>query len=351
MTTFTGHHLQAAVAACWVCVATASLASGGDVPFVRLCEERGHLNMVSNVPAGKMECAAVDDQGLKLSGFVLVEGEGDAKRVRLFRLKGTSADTDGQTVSGADATRIRAFSVVLQGTSNPDHYLLHLKIARIEDGKVIEDEARLGRNCCGYYVSASKSGEPLPAGRAPLLTDLMVAAADTYAQFERVAEMCGRPGFELVPASQFSPSIVGEVVATDQSRPTEAMAKRFRELVMQLDSEQFAEREAASVELVRGGRSTLWSLDHAEGKGLSTEQRQRLKRVRSALAEFSTPKLPFEFNVERIRELSDSPSTEWLTQLRSCSDRHVSDWARLKLSFVTTDSSAENLRAKPDLGR
>jgi hypothetical protein len=313
-------------------------AADAPIPFVGLAEERGHLSMVSCLPPGRMDCNAVDEQGIHLKGFVLVEGKDDAKRVRIFRLQGTTekgADMDDST-----ATSVRDFLVHLQATPSPEHYVLHLKLTRVQQGVTIQDEARLGRTCCGYYVTATADGKPLPIGRAPLLSELMVQAHETYAQFERLARCCVRPGFEFVPASRYSPSVVTEVVDRDEARPSSDTITHFREMLTELDSTQFSRREAAASDLIKGGRSTLWFLDHAGDQRLSAEQRQRLRSVRTALVAYSQPDLPFEFSQQTLRELTETPPNEWLMQLRNSPMPRISDWARNRLPDAPSESSA-----------
>ncbi len=306
-------------------VARSSLA-GDQVPFVRLREEAGHLKFDTCLPAGRGNFEAVDPSGLRLSGIVLVTGQGDDKRPRIFRLRGT---LDGETNGEARAEDSPPeFLIKLQTTPNPDHYELHVEVERFENGQVVTDHATLGRNCCGYYVTATSRDRKLAVGRGALLTDVMVAAPETYRQFERLAEICCRPGFEFVPSSLLSPSIVEEVIAAEEAAPTAEVAQRFERLLDDLDNDQFSAREAAAAELVRGGRTTLWSLDHMAEQLLSAEQRHRIVEVRHALSKYNQPSLPFAFSGLELRKLSHSPPQDWLSTLRQSADSRVSSWAR-----------------------
>ena len=320
--------LLVAACACRLEIATAD----EQLPFLRLEEDGGHLAFKSCLPAGRGDFTADDDAGMRLHGFVFVTGKDEEKRARIFRLKGTLAadETDG-AAAPTGPLGATEFFVNLQATPNPDHYLLHIKVAVMIDGETVQEEARLGRNCCGYYVAATRGGVQLPPGRAPLLRGLMVEAAETYRQFERLAQACNRSGFEFVPVSQFSPTVVSEIVAAERSRPGPAVIERLQTLVAELDSDQFSRREAATGDLVREGRTTVWFLDHLSSGSLSAEQSDRLGRVRNALREYSQPRLPFVFSHERIRELAAAPPAAWLQQLRDSSDAGVRQWVRDKL--------------------
>jgi hypothetical protein len=303
-------------------VARASLADE-QLPFVRLREVAGHLRLETCLPPGRGTFEADDPAGLKLSGFVYVTGEGEAKRPRIFRLRGTLAGEADNRARGDDSPK--QFLIRLRTTPNPDHYELQVEVEQFAGGP---EHATLGRNCCGYYVSASRQAPKLPIGRGALLTDLMLAEPETYRAFEHLAEICCRPGFEFVPSSSLSPSLVEEVIAADEAAPTAEAADAFRHLLDELDSEGFADREAATARLIRGGRTTLWSLNHLVEQALSAEQRHRVKGVRQALSQYSDPALPFAFDRAALRQLEETPPAAWLSTLCNSSDVRVSRWAR-----------------------
>jgi len=317
-------------------VARSSLA-GDQVPFVRLREEAGHLRFDTCLPAGRGTFEAIDPAGLKLAGFVFVTGEADAKRPRIFRLRGTILEDAAGEVRGDDSPA--QFLIKLQTTPNPDHYELHIEVEHFAGGQPVKSHATLGRNCCGYHVSAASPDRKLPIGRGALLTDVMVAAPETYREFERLAQICCRPGFEFVPGSLLSPSIVEEVIATDEAEPSTEAAAEFEYLLADLDSDEFPEREAATAQLIRRGRTTLWSLDHLNGDVLSAEQRHRVGQVRQALSHYSEPALPFQFSSLALRELSEAPPQAWLATLCQSTDPRVSGWAREKSTHAAASSS------------
>ncbi|MEQ8667868.1 MAG: hypothetical protein RIC12_01765 [Pirellulales bacterium] len=252
-------------------------------PFIRLSESEGHLKFSTCIPPGKMNVSAFDQHGIFLKGFVLAAGQGEQKHVKLFRLQGELQLSDPAKNGSFSPTNPHEFSVALRATTNPHHYTLAVQVARSLNGETVVDQARLGRNCCGYFVSATQNGVALPPGRATRLSELMVNSAETYQQFEQLTQQCCRPGFEFVPVSLLSPSVVAEVVSFDGSRPTAEAAARFQFLLAELDADEFARRENATGELIRGGRSTLWFLEGVETEELSAEQGYRIRLILSKL--------------------------------------------------------------------
>jgi len=324
-------------------------ANGADrVPYVRLEEQGGHLVFLSCLPAGRGTFTADDPTGLRLSGFVFVSAEGEQTRLRMFRLRGDFEDRAVPAQPGTtEQPRAPEFAIALQASSHPDHYVLAIRSTIAVAGKTVTEEARLGRTCCGYYVWATHHGEPLPAGRGTLLTDVMISAPATYRQFERLAENCCRPGFEFVPGSRLSPSVVEEVVAGDKSAPSPTAEQRFQTLLAELDSDQFERRESASAELIQGGRTTLWSLDRLNNRQLTTEQLHRIVHVRRSLHRFSDPHLPFRFAEHGIQELIAEPPLEWLEHLAQSSDAEVCEWAHQKLKLLRSRTTGATTPEPP----
>lgn len=321
----------------------------GRVPFVQLAEQDGHLVFKTGLPAGRGEFSADDPTGMRLRGFVFVTNETREKRARIFRLQGRFEPVDaGLPPATERVPRAPEFSINLQTTPHPDHYVLHIKATIVIDGRTVEEEARLGRNCCGYYVSATRDGQLLPVGRCSLISELMVETAETYRQFEGLAELCCRPGFEFVPCSPFSPRVVQEVVASGAAPPGEVEVRRFDELVRQLDSDAFPRRENATQELIRGGRTTLRAISHMQQGHLSAEQRSRLRLVRNSLRELSEPVFPFRFGADRIRQLSTEPPSDWLEILGRSPDKLIRDWALSKSAPGSVLLGAERASAATD---
>lgn len=315
-----------------ICLSMTSIAIADErpAPFVKLSEVRGHLAISSCLPAGRAELSAVDDQGIQLNGFVLVEAGSSSHRVRIFRLQGNL--TAARPIATETQRLASRFAIVLRPTTNPDHFALQIDAEHVADGATIHEQARLCRNCCGYTLEYTKDGEAMPVGRAVHLTGLMVQAEAAYRAFEELACTCCRPGFEFVPASPLSPSVVQEVVAADQARPGIAEIRHFHDLVGQLDSDEFSRREAATKALIDGGLSTSWCLVKIADKTLTAEQRHRLQVVRSAVPDLSTSRLPFEFPTATIRQLIDEPTVDWLTEVAASSDDNTRKWAQDKLT-------------------
>jgi hypothetical protein len=176
------------------------------VPFVRIGEEGGHLKIDTCLAAGHLNVSATERSGLQLRGFVHVQSKGKSEIVRVFRLKGAFDEPGLATVRDFQRPLLPGeFLVDLRPTSNPTHYTLRLKVGHTVDGRTVQDEGYFGRNCCGYYVQATRLGVMLPIARARLASELIQARSDTYRQFEAWAVACSRPGFALIPGHSVGP--------------------------------------------------------------------------------------------------------------------------------------------------
>lgn len=197
---------------CNACFLRHSHAEEQRVPFVKLGISDRHLTLATCLPPGRTEFNAVDEQGLQLDGYVFVQqlAQGHT-RLRTFQLHGRKA-TEMKALDKSPH-EVGEFSIVLQASTALDHYVIRVRAAYADkNGDPVVDEARLGRTCCGYYVVASHLGKARPVGRAPVFTELTVKCADTYRRFEEMADICCRPGFEFVPASD-TPAVKSEFIA------------------------------------------------------------------------------------------------------------------------------------------
>jgi hypothetical protein len=315
--------------------------SNAKLPYVGLREERGYLNIVTGLPAGRGNFSAIDDQGLSLQGFVQVtENEEEQKSVRLFRLVGRKA-----IAPPADAPQRPVmwvgFSATLSASTSPGHFTLRFRETSLVDGVLQDQEAVLGRTCCGYHLSVRVQGDKeLPVARGRRFTDLMIEWADTYKNFERLAAACCRPGFEFVPTSLFSPILVAQVVDHDLLQPDDRQRDTLQKAVQNLDSDELAVRNAASDTLLTQGQTTLLWLDSLATESLSAEQKLRLRRVRSDI-EHQIPALPFAIDDLKLRSLTAAPPVEWVSQLRASSDVKVQRWAVEKCRALSVNGSCE----------
>lgn len=323
------------------CLAARAEPSNARLPYVGLREERGYLTIVTALPAGRGNFSAIDDQGLSLQGFVQVtENAEEQKSVRLFRLVGRKAIAPPADDPMRPVMWI-GFSATLSASTSPGHFTLRFHQTSLVDGELQEEEAVLGRTCCGYHLSVRvQGGKELPVARGRRFTDLMIESVDTYKNFERLAAACCRPGFEFVPTSLFSPMLVAQVVDHDLLQPDVRQRDSLHKAVQDLDSDLLAVRDAASDTLLSQGQTTLLWLDSLASESLSAEQKLRLRRVRSDI-ERQIPALPFAIDELKLRSLTAAPPVEWVSQLRASSDVKVQHWAVEKCRALSVDSSCE----------
>ncbi len=198
---------SAGVLAALLALSSGSTAAEPPARFVAISQENGHLVLTTCLPPGRSDFSAVDDKGLVLDGFVLVQGQGESSRLRMFRLRGLMPAAAADPGQRRQPSLPGEFSIALRPTTSPDHYAIDVRtVTADEGGEIVVDDARLARNCCGYHVTASRNGQGLAIGRAPLFSVLARETPETYGRFAELAQHCCRPGFEFVPTALPKPT-------------------------------------------------------------------------------------------------------------------------------------------------
>lgn len=172
---------------------------------VRLTQTSGHLMMESALSPGthRFEVVGSDDTGIRATVCVSPLGE-ELHSVRLFRLSGRSI-ADGNE---PDSDQRREFAVTVKPSTSPDHFTIRFAVKDLSGDVTREQEAIVGKTCCGYYLSVRQGDEKSKVTRGKTLVDLQTQDPVNYGRFEELARCCSCAGFDLVPSE---PGVLDQV--------------------------------------------------------------------------------------------------------------------------------------------
>ncbi len=330
-------------------------ATGAEETVLVVREQEGRLQILSTFAPGKHVVRGLR-RGARdvVAQAVVGPGTGAWRPVRSLTLecghrRAPQAPRPGRAPGFEPRQWSEGFAVHLEPRAGASQFTLRFEHVGFQGAELRPRQVTLVQGNGQYYLTVHN---PPRAGRALAarsFTSLMLEYPQAYRSLEEVAELCSLPGWSLVPHSLFSPTVIAMVMSsrTPPSPSAEPTDAQLRRLIEQLDSDQYAAREAASRSILQGGGRASLFLDRIDPRSLSVEQRLEVAYLARSLATQFPPQ-PRPVSDSQLAELWRTQPSTWLARLVLSSDNEVRAWAieRLQTSGITARLPTQASRAE-----